>query len=82
MKYKQMTIFDFGLGTYGDRMRSEGWVNVYDRMPARPGKYLVENHEGQRGYERAVISFGRMAWVTGRWNAYDTCWWKHPQEDD
>lgn len=61
---------------HGYFMELDGWTNCWDRMPEDPGVYLVENHNGQRGKQEAVLSFGRMVWRIATWNAYDTCWWK------
>ena len=67
---------------HGYFMMLDGWTNVYDQMPDKEGFYLVENHIGQRGKQRAVRSFGRMAWECAKWNAYDTCWWKEVNRDE
>lgn len=61
---------------HGYFMMLDGWTNCHDQMPDQPGIYLVENHNGDRGKQEAVMSFGHMAWKTAKWNAYDTNWWK------
>lgn len=35
--------------TYGEKMRSEGWMNCWDNPPKEPGIYEVEERSGKVG---------------------------------
>lgn len=62
--------------TYGDKMRNDGWKNVYDEPPKEAGEYLVEDHAGNRFKSvYCTTQFGNWVWK-GRDKGYDICWWK------
>ena len=76
----QMTLYDYWLDnfSFGAKCRKEGYTNVYDDMPKREGLVDVIDREGNRFTQRAVLSFGQMAF-SGRDKGYCICWWK-PKE--
>lgn len=70
--------------TYGEKMRKEGWKNVYDELPEEAGEYLVEDHAGHRFktkfYIYELCGEDHRAWESGR-RGYDICWWKKGEKE-
>lgn len=64
--------------TYGEKMRSEGWMNCWDNPPKEPGIYEVEDRSGKRyktKYYKLVLPRGsNYVWVCK--TGYDICWWR------
>lgn len=56
-------------------MKADGWKNTYESHPKRKGRYLVEDHNGNRFISEFEINqFGTPCWSGGK--GYDICWWK------
>ena len=61
--------------TYGEKMRKEGWTNVYDELPKEAGKYLVKDRAGHM-YKAEYYNNGfGMVWKNSK-GGYDLCWWR------
>ena len=71
----QITLFEYF--SLGNRLRREGYTNVWDKMPEREGTVEVIDREGNRFKIMAAMSFGMMVF-RGNNRGHDICWWRYP----
>lgn len=57
--------------TFEEKMKADGWHNVYQEKPEEPGTYKIFKRNGTKG---TAYYCGNNVWqYAGGW---DFCWWK------
>ena len=55
-----------------EKMKREGWHNVYNEEPAEPGEYIVYRRSGSTGCAQYL---GNGLWHNGS-SGWEITWWK------